>query len=697
MTPIGLREQTEILALIRNYRMTDTDPHLAVMLRAINFANPRSIDLKVWQVIKARVLDQHTTLSDQPFLTSAVQQQRGEFTVAHQKSDGLPITIGREGLSRHTLVISTTGGGKSTFVHNLLDQTLNARIPAWILDPKDDAKYLAASDPNFLVFHSHAPYTPLQVPPYVCRAEHIAAFITCFAKAFYGAEHTKQVLNEALHKIYADRDQPSIEDLKHTVDSMYSKIDTYSRRDAIRGVSLRLQRIQDLYPGIFTARRGISMQELVRHSLYFPIMNQTEVDEFFFTFLVHQLFFHNRSHNVRNELTHLVVMDEGLLSWSTHQNKIEGTPLLSSLHSMVREFSIGMIVTTTSIQLTDKLLRSNSHLQVAMSLTDSNEAAEIARTFALSPEQRQYLDKKLCRGEAIIRLGAGWREPILATFPPRTQTKTVAPEVWEAAKQRINSLIPPPSPQVTLQSLTSDPKTSPKPVALTKTEEALLRSIIDRISPATEHYQRLHLHPQTGNRIKKKLLMLGLIATQSIVCRPGRGGAAIALLPTTLGYERLQQKPRHGTRGGDSIQHQYLVQELACSIPDSVIEAKLGTKSVDVLFRYNTTTHGELHNALAFLTSPSQREFLTALSPNALCALEVEVSDPVRTGVANSTRNDEAGIAFTILAVMPHTLTRTIHGVHQQPHEPHQSHAVIVDALALLQRLKTKRGGTTQP
>src|SRR5205823_1212534 len=68
----------------------------------------------------------------------------------------------------------------------------------------------------------------------------------------------------------------------------------------------------------------------------------------------------------------------------------------------------------------------------------------------------------------------------------------------------------------------------------------------------------------------------------------GKTGSALRLTPA--GWQWLGRTPAKGTRGGDSVQHAFLVHELARRIPRSTIE----TLSVDLVIPYNTADHAHL-------------------------------------------------------------------------------------------------------
>lgn len=167
-------------------------------------------------------------------------------------------------------------------------------------------------------------------------------------------------------------------------------------------------------------------------------------------------------------------------------------------------------------------------------------------------------------------------------------------------------------------------------------------------------------HPQTGTRDKKHLLDLSLIEEERITIRRGRGGTAVAIRPTRAGHERAKTKP-HGTRGGDSIQHEYLVRAIANKITGAKIDVTVGTKAVDILIAYDN--HGKLARVIG--TTPPE---------GALIAIEVEVSSPDKTAPHNIECNRAVGISDTITATMA-PLRRTPHS------------ALVMDVFDLLEAL----------
>lgn len=346
-----------------------------------------------------------------------------------------------------------------------------------------------------------------------------------------------------------------------------------------------------------------------------------------------------------------------------------------STFPLLREFGISVGITANNYRSVPPSIRSSLYLQLVMNLTDAAEASDIARTFGLNNNQREYLDKHLTRGTCIMKLGDRWKHPVLANFPALDIEKTVTITAWQAALDRTYALArtaaaregmtgqpAPAKPSPAASHAVAAPLLTPRIALNTHAEVLLKHAATHGVVLTTEAFRDLALHPQAGTRAKKQLIDLALIAEERITIRRGRGGTAVAIRPTTSGYDRARVK-RHGTRGGDSIQHEYLVRALANRISGARIDALAGSKACDLLIPYNGEKHQQLASVLGI--TPQSGDFL---------AIEVEVSNPEKTAPRNIARNSDAGISHTIIATMT-PLRRTPPG------------AIVVDVFALLEAL----------
>lgn len=378
---------------------------------------------------------------------------------------------------------------------------------------------------------------------------------------------------------------------------------------------------------------------------------------------------------------HLVIADEGRGPFAQDANTIKGYSTLSDLQGTGRSAGLSFYVLTNALALTDRGLRSNVFLTAAFRPANGEDAALLQRTLGLTDEQTMYL-QAMPRGEAIVKIGGA--PAFLAIFDPLPETLDA--RAYERARERTHATLnakrrapttvgltaaaregayrqpAPAEPSPSASHANAAPLLKPK-IALNENAERLLVYCAQHgVVLTTQAFQDLELHPQAGTRAKRQLLDLALIEEERITIRKGRGGTAVAIRPTAPGYERAAIK-RHGTRGGDSIQHEYLVRALAKCISGARMDARAGSKACDLLIPYNATHHARLATILGITPTDGS-----------LLAIEVEVSDPHRTAPRNVSRNNEAGVAHTIIATMA-PLRRKVAGV------------ISVDVFALMEAL----------
>jgi hypothetical protein len=659
------RELARLRTISDHLALEAHDPAIATTLGAIDPEYPSPGDAAALQMVRDRLRSYLEFHREYPFRVMPTTATSGVLTLAVQRANTAPVRRTLEHVAQHLGIFGATGFGKTTLLAGLLPQLLNAGVRLIVVDRKDDTRALAARDERFLILHPEVALNIIQQPNGVSRAEHISTIVTCFARAFFGGEHLKQVLTDALQQAFAQHEQPSLADVLAVLQRMSAKGDTFTRRDAIAGVSLRLQRFAALYPGLFQTRAGLTLDDLFTHSLYLPITTASEASEFTITFLIHELLFHQRRHQRRGGLAHVLVLDEGLSAWTAHANNIDRQPLLSYVQSMVREYGIGMIVTSTSVQLLDPLLKANLGTQIVMNLTSAAESSEIARTFGLTTEEHEFLNTRLVRGECIIKLADEWRHPILATFPRSTSEKSVSASEWQAVLERTNLLaqrralaareevasttLPTPAPAPALSSSPparvapvveqTTPPNETSTVSLNERERKILTYIGQRgVLLVTELDAELHLHAMQESRTRKNLRALGLIEEHRIVTRAGRGGTSIALTLTRKAHEELRIARPHLGKGGPA--HRYYLRELR-----DRLGATLEVHEVDAVLTYDSARHEHLAHALGI-----------ALNTGDTIAIEIEVSNPRITAPAITTRT--TGYAHVVIATLPQHVDR---------------------------------------
>jgi energy-coupling factor transporter ATP-binding protein EcfA2 len=732
----------EIKAFVRDYRLDLHNPALAHQVMALDPEHPRPTDARQLFSIQQQLRPYREWHEHYPYtVVPPGIVDNGTILLARQVANNLPITLTEEELLRHLGIYGGTGAGKTTLLRVLINQVVRQGKHVVLLDPKDDATSLAVRDERFLLLSPRARFNPLTLPSFLTREEFIGLFTDTFCRSFYAAERTKALVNGVLTKLYAEHEHPSLEDAHRAIKEQYSPKGTFVARDVIQGAANRFDGLSRAFPGMYRTHRSISWEELFTHSLHMPTLLLDNETTFLYSLLVTMLYLYKRKTGKRGNLTHVLVNDEGNKFFSAAQQNIEQAPTTIHLQGLIREFGIALVLTSVDYSSLHRILKSNTYTSICFNVNGEEETKALASHLGLREQEAAYFATELKKGQCLIRFGDTWRHPMLAHFPRLQIEKHVTARELSAAEQRLNRYAPPdqptiiteapaqtkcdqenrapatpeePAPQSHAIAATSETcrpggKRSPaaqktlaredKPVAqqtgkaaetaptadrerppvkLTVHEERLLRTCTEKLWVATHAYKAAGLARQPGQNAKSKLVKLGLMKTESILIRAGRGGNALALEATTAGYELLGRTRPSATRGGDSLQHRWLIQELAAALANAEIEVSLGGKSVDLLLKYDPA----MHKRLIFHIDKKD------LLPGALLAIEVETSAPSRTAVNNITKNSKVGVTHTVVAVMPKHLAATTTSLKNRVPSALRDAYSIVNVFELLEEVK---------
>jgi hypothetical protein len=705
------RECDALAAWCKDFEIFAHQPVLQAQLRGFDLATEHPFDRVLYESWKEAVLRFQAFHDEYPFVVAPPAALCGEIpTGLVQLADEQPLSLHWDELMRHIGIFGMTGAAKTTIAQTLAANAAGAHLH--IIDGKRDAEHFLTRDPSMLTL---TPATPL---PLLDRehlgGEHTRLLIRTLRRALYGGEGLEQVATEGLALTYERHPRPTLVDLQRVVLGMERKGDTYTRRDRITGLAMRLARIIDAFPGWSTtpAGEGLDLDLLRTRSWYFGFTVHTEIEDFLSTFLIEYLFARKRLLNDRTTRS-LVLIDEAVRFF--HDQTISGDAALVPTLGLLREFQIGCIITANNVRSLPETLKSNLYLQITLNLTDHAETAEISRTFGLTSAQQEFLNQKLTRGLAIARLADRWRKPILATFPPPTFDKHISAEEWTAAQQRTDSQArrplaaregdestswqppahaptatasrdqPPraatsiPASPVSSSAQHSAPdiahntlRTTPRPrIALNQHCTAMINDVANYpFTLTTPCFGRCELRLSEGDRALKRLLGLSFVETHRVRTGAGRGKTGNALRLTPAGWAWLGRTPMKGTRGGDSVQHAFCIHELARRLPHSTIE----TLGVDLVIAYNAEEHEHLNRALETLSDRT-----IALNTGDLIALEIETSAPRVTGPRNVAK--DAGFALTVIATFAQDLPSVQHlGADR---------VVVIDVLRLMDALRT--------
>jgi hypothetical protein len=566
-------------------------------------------------------------------------------------------------------------------------------VKAW--DLKSDMRDLALAH-DFFIIGPTTVFLPLARVPYLTVPEQASITIDAFKGPFFLAENANQVLYPALLRLWEHQDRPSIKDLHDLVVASTKPHDTFNQKDAIRRIATRLQRVMTAYPNASTSTSGPSIAELNDQHVYVDGSIHLDATAFLILLFSEHLYTERRATG-RREWTTVIVGDEANLFAGEHGQTVDGTSLYHRPYQLFRGFGIN--VTLGSSNRLDPSITTNAGTIVVLpSPTDTDYYANLLR---LNPKQTEYL-ARMPMGECLVRLN-DYPDVIHAKFDPINAENYVRPEAWKFAAERHNP------PQTTETSITHEPTSStitpsvippnttslpsPEPsaspekpvIALNRHEKSLLTAVAEAgVSASTPAYKKAGLSLAFGDTAARMLTQKGLILRERIVLKSGRGGHGVGLVATPTGLSRVNRERLIRTRGGDSVQHQYLVQELHRALPGSTVEGMVGTKAADLLMALNTEREADRY-LITYLASKTS----IALNTGDLVALEVETSDPGKTAKNNIIKNHAAGITLTLILVLPKAVnaTRAQLATSAAPDTPF----VVLDVLDVIHHLSGRK------
>jgi len=689
----------EVLAFVRQYHLAERNPFIQSLAASL-MVRPEQRALDQLHDLLRPFREFHR---EHPFVTAPSSVLTGPVLLGRQTADDRAIGLTTHDVNLHGTIVGPSGSGKTTILLTIARWLLTLRILLGVIDVKEDFGWLLR-EPGVLLIDDHAKWNFLRRPPFLTAAEHRADVIDLLLTRLYGGELQRQLLDAGWQRAASERDCFSLADLADAIAAGGGK-ETPSHAEARSSCVARLRRFA--HYALFTTRDdGIPWEVLLNHTFVVRTTGFDDLARFQFDLLSRYCFLNNRAARTSG-LHRVLLIDESYELLSEAQDGIRSIETLPRLKQLAREFGIAVLTTTVTLRGMSELAQASTHFYLALPPNNHEDARALIRAIGLTTEQGDVFLHALQCGEALLRIGS-WPEVIHLQIPPNTERKHATPEDITAARARTNQharSASPPSPSSSVESFTvaareeiastrqptpsqeSAPSSSPparvapvvehtqalphntERVSLPVHAEALLRDVADHsLTLTTASYDRLGIHWMQGDRAKQLILKLGFLEAHKVTTGSGRGKIGSALRLTPAGWQWLGTQPPKGMRGGGSVQHEFLVRQLAGRIARSTIE----TLGADLVIPYNAIEHAQLIAALETLG-----ERAISLNNGDLLALEVECSMPARTAPRNITR--DAGFALTVIAILgKNKLTATF-----------GNRVVIVDALRLLDALRT--------
>jgi hypothetical protein len=628
----------------------------------------------------------------------------GPIILGTQTADRRRIGLTTDDINLHGTIVGPSGSGKTTILLSIAAYLLALSILLHVIDVKEDFGWLLRR-PDVLLVDEETRWNPLLPPSFLTPHEARNEVVDLLLARFYGAEHQRQLLHEAWDDAARRRPIFAIADIVESLRTLAAPREPASRAEARRGCIARLRRFED--HALFTTRDdGIPWDVLLNRTYVVRSRALDDVARLEYDLLARYAFLQDR-YTKEHGLRRVLLIDESYALLTTQQDGIRAIEPLVSLKQLCREFGMGIINTTVTLDGLSTLARTSTHFHIVLPPNNQEEAAAVIRVLGLEPDAAEHFLHRMQLGDALLRIGS-CPDVVHLHVSPTNERKHATHDEIRMARARTNRLaqtprvvhLLPPSSLATAAaregiastgqptpSQESAPSSSPpsrlapvveeipsnRRVPLTKHAAAILEDVADHpLTLTTPCFQRCGLRLSEGDRAKTLLVNLGLLESHRVRTGAGRGKTGSALRVTQpAGWQWLARMPPKGTRGGDAVQHEFLVIQLSSLIPRSTIE----TLGADLVIPYNSEDHTQLHRALETL-----RATTIALNMGDLIALEVECSRPEITGPRNVAR--DTGFALTIIAALGEAvqLQRTIGETDR---------VLIVDVLRLLDALRT--------
>lgn len=357
------------------------------------------------------------------------------------------VQLGIDRFPQHTLVVGSSGSGKSNAVYHMLDSLHNHNIRFMVIEPaKGEYKYIFGNNPRFknVSVYGTNPQTarqlsfnPFSFPEGVLLDEHIEGLCNVLYACWPLFAAMPQMLKDAVEQAYhncgwdnygpynPDGIWPNFEDvvaaLKEIVDS--SEYSSDSKSDYKGALMTRLNSMcKGIYGQIFNGR-PIADENLFNEDVIIDLSRiQSEDTKALLTgLLVMKMNEFRKSENlgINLPLRHVAVIEEAhhLLKRTSTVQVSESANLagmaVTSIGNCMREmrtYGQGFIIVDQAPALLDEVTISNTNTRIVLTLPNRNDIDTVARSLNLNELQACEVSR-LNIGEALVSQ-TGWTETV---------------------------------------------------------------------------------------------------------------------------------------------------------------------------------------------------------------------------------------------------------------------------------------------
>jgi Helicase HerA, central domain len=357
-------------------------------------------------------------------------------------SSGRPVHVAVNSLSKHTLVVGTTGSGKTTTVLELLRQLWREhQIPFLVIEPvnadADDYRRLLG-EPGFEAVEvitvgdeggRPLRFNPFEVPKNVLVAEHVANLLACFKSAFGLWEPLPSIYQDALNRTYltagilaSERSEGESRRWPTTVEFMKAMLHVtkdlgYAGEVKANIEAASIRRAQQLAAGVsasaFLTDQPNRIERLLDHPVILELKSLGSGDEqaLMMALVLNAVTEHYQAvRGASQHLVHVTVVEEahrllarpgGGKAQEEAQAKEKAAEAFAQTLAENRKYGEGVVIVE---QVPTKLVEDavkNTNLKVLHRLSAEEDRRYVGATMGFDEAQLRFATR-LQRGEALV-------------------------------------------------------------------------------------------------------------------------------------------------------------------------------------------------------------------------------------------------------------------------------------------------------
>jgi len=354
----------------------------------------------------------------------------------------IPVRLNLDDLTMHTLLVGSTGSGKSTTTYNMIRELELEDIKILVIEPTK-GEYKNVFGNKFKVYGTNKKLTPLlRINPFsfeddIHVLEHVDRLIEIFNACWPMYAAMPAVLKDAILDAYEkcgwDLDEsenknkifPTFRDVLESLEEILESSE-YSDNTKADYKGALITRIKSLTRGIvgnIFVENELSSKELFDENVIVDLsrVGSSETKSLIMGVLLLKLQEYRMSSGVINSnLKHITILEEAhhLLprvskEVSNESANIKGkaVEMLSNSIAEMRTYGEGFLIIDQSPNMLDLSAIKNTNTKIVLRLPEKSDKEDIGKSLSLSEEQINEISK-FERGVGIVYQN-GWEEPIL--------------------------------------------------------------------------------------------------------------------------------------------------------------------------------------------------------------------------------------------------------------------------------------------